>query len=151
MTLNNLLIQIKCLIFLTVYTVYPAPQYTLFMSFCDFAAGLSVGICGLGAGFAIGIVGDAGNRQSDICSTNKSHKVLNEVLQLQLLLTLSGSLVHYITNNLNCDMSIRLENNIIRSCIPSFTNFQNFVQHRQSTKRMEAGKCRSYSQKRKQG
>ena len=30
------------------------------MSFCDFAAGLSVGICGLASGFAIGIVGDAG-------------------------------------------------------------------------------------------
>lgn len=49
---------------LIIQSLYPAPQYTLFMSFCDFAAGLSVGICGLASGFAIGIVGDAGVRST---------------------------------------------------------------------------------------
>jgi len=42
----------------------PAPLYSLFDGFLDFAAGLSVGICGLAAGFAIGIVGDAGVRST---------------------------------------------------------------------------------------
>ncbi|EDV24371.1 V-type proton ATPase 16 kDa proteolipid subunit [Trichoplax sp. H2] len=37
-------------------------EYTLFMSFVDLGAGLSVGLSGLAAGFAIGIVGDAGVR-----------------------------------------------------------------------------------------
>jgi len=36
--------------------------YTLFKSFADLGAGLSVGLSGLAAGFAIGIVGDAGVR-----------------------------------------------------------------------------------------
>merc|ERR1712100_680701 len=37
-------------------------KYTLFKSFVDLGAGLSVGPSGLAAGFAIGIVGDAGVR-----------------------------------------------------------------------------------------
>lgn len=37
-------------------------DYTMFMSFVDLGAGLSVGLSGLAAGFAIGIVGDAGVR-----------------------------------------------------------------------------------------
>lgn len=37
-------------------------SYTLFKSFADLGAGLSVGLSGLAAGFAIGIVGDAGVR-----------------------------------------------------------------------------------------
>lgn len=36
--------------------------YSLFKSFCDLGAGLSVGLSGLAAGFAIGIVGDSGVR-----------------------------------------------------------------------------------------
>ncbi|KAJ7379539.1 V-type proton ATPase 16 kDa proteolipid subunit [Desmophyllum pertusum] len=36
--------------------------YTLYKSFLDLGAGLSVGLSGLAAGFAIGIVGDAGVR-----------------------------------------------------------------------------------------
>eukprot|EP00794_Sanderia_malayensis_P007493 gene7493-8324_t len=36
--------------------------YSLFKSFLDLGAGLSVGLSGLAAGFAIGIVGDAGVR-----------------------------------------------------------------------------------------
>jgi len=44
--------------------VKPAPEYSLFDGFLDFAAGLSVGICGLAAGFAIGVVGDAGVRST---------------------------------------------------------------------------------------
>jgi len=36
--------------------------YSLFKSFADLGAGLSVGLSGLAAGFAIGIVGDAGVR-----------------------------------------------------------------------------------------
>jgi len=37
-------------------------KYSLFKSFVDMGAGLSVGLSGLAAGFAIGIVGDAGVR-----------------------------------------------------------------------------------------
>ncbi|XP_077983951.1 V-type proton ATPase 16 kDa proteolipid subunit c-like [Glandiceps talaboti] len=37
-------------------------NYSLFKSFVDMGAGLSVGLSGLAAGFAIGIVGDAGVR-----------------------------------------------------------------------------------------
>ncbi|XP_078356284.1 V-type proton ATPase 16 kDa proteolipid subunit c-like [Oculina patagonica] len=37
-------------------------DYTLYKSFLDLGAGLSVGLSGLAAGFAIGIVGDAGVR-----------------------------------------------------------------------------------------
>jgi len=37
-------------------------DYTMFKSFVDLGAGLSVGLSGLAAGFAIGIVGDAGVR-----------------------------------------------------------------------------------------
>jgi len=37
-------------------------EYTMFKSFVDLGAGLSVGLSGLAAGFAIGIVGDAGVR-----------------------------------------------------------------------------------------
>ncbi|XP_070554269.1 V-type proton ATPase 16 kDa proteolipid subunit c [Ptychodera flava] len=37
-------------------------DYSLFKSFVDMGAGLSVGLSGLAAGFAIGIVGDAGVR-----------------------------------------------------------------------------------------
>jgi len=37
-------------------------EYSLFKSFADLGAGLSVGLSGLAAGFAIGIVGDAGVR-----------------------------------------------------------------------------------------
>jgi len=37
-------------------------EYTMFKSFCDLGAGLSVGLSGLAAGFAIGIVGDSGVR-----------------------------------------------------------------------------------------
>jgi len=37
-------------------------KYTMFKSFVDLGAGLSVGLSGLAAGFAIGIVGDAGVR-----------------------------------------------------------------------------------------
>ncbi|XP_028397612.1 V-type proton ATPase 16 kDa proteolipid subunit-like [Dendronephthya gigantea] len=39
-------------------------SYTLYKSFLDLGAGLSVGLSGLAAGFAIGIVGDAGVRGS---------------------------------------------------------------------------------------
>jgi V-type H+-transporting ATPase proteolipid subunit len=42
--------------------VKPAPEYTLFKSFVDLGAGLSVGLSGLASGFAIGVVGDAGVR-----------------------------------------------------------------------------------------
>lgn len=42
--------------------VKAAPEYTLFKSFVDLGAGLSVGLSGLASGFAIGIVGDAGVR-----------------------------------------------------------------------------------------
>lgn len=38
------------------------PAYTLFKSFMDLGAGLSVGLSGLAAGYAIGIAGDAGVR-----------------------------------------------------------------------------------------
>lgn len=37
-------------------------DYTLYKSFLDLGAGLSVGLSGLAAGFAIGIVGDSGVR-----------------------------------------------------------------------------------------
>lgn len=37
-------------------------SYTLYKSFLDLGAGLSVGLSGLAAGFAIGIVGDSGVR-----------------------------------------------------------------------------------------
>lgn len=37
-------------------------KYSLFKSFLDLGAGLSVGLSGLAAGYAIGIVGDAGVR-----------------------------------------------------------------------------------------
>ncbi|EGG20764.1 vacuolar ATPase proteolipid subunit [Cavenderia fasciculata] len=37
-------------------------NYTLYKSFTDLAAGLTVGLCGLAAGMAIGIVGDSGVR-----------------------------------------------------------------------------------------
>ncbi|KAL9835894.1 V-type proton ATPase 16 kDa proteolipid subunit c isoform 1-T1 [Geothlypis trichas] len=39
-----------------------SPEITLFKSFLQLGAGLSVGLSGLAAGFAIGIVGDAGVR-----------------------------------------------------------------------------------------
>ncbi|KAK2533514.1 V-type proton ATPase 16 kDa proteolipid subunit c [Pezoporus wallicus] len=39
-----------------------SPSITLFKSFLQLGAGLSVGLSGLAAGFAIGIVGDAGVR-----------------------------------------------------------------------------------------
>ncbi|XP_065182377.1 V-type proton ATPase 16 kDa proteolipid subunit c [Sycon ciliatum] len=39
-----------------------ATDYSLFKSFTDLGAGLSVGLSGLAAGFAIGIVGDSGVR-----------------------------------------------------------------------------------------
>uniref|UniRef100_A0A8C0VKT3 V-type proton ATPase proteolipid subunit n=15 Tax=Passeriformes TaxID=9126 RepID=A0A8C0VKT3_CYACU len=39
-----------------------SPDITLFKSFLQLGAGLSVGLSGLAAGFAIGIVGDAGVR-----------------------------------------------------------------------------------------
>ncbi|TPX34244.1 hypothetical protein SmJEL517_g03061 [Synchytrium microbalum] len=39
-----------------------AQQMTLFASFIQLGAGLSVGLSGLAAGFAVGIVGDAGVR-----------------------------------------------------------------------------------------
>ncbi|XP_010718222.2 V-type proton ATPase 16 kDa proteolipid subunit [Meleagris gallopavo] len=39
-----------------------SPTITLFKSFLQLGAGLSVGLSGLAAGFAIGIVGDAGVR-----------------------------------------------------------------------------------------
>jgi len=39
-------------------------DYTLFKSFADLAAGLSVGLSGLAAGIAIGVVGDTGVRGS---------------------------------------------------------------------------------------
>jgi len=39
-----------------------ADNYTLFASFLDLGAGLSVGLSGLAAGYAIGIVGDSGVR-----------------------------------------------------------------------------------------
>jgi len=42
--------------------IKPAPEYTLFKSFVDLGAGLSVGLSGLASGFAIGVVGDAGVR-----------------------------------------------------------------------------------------
>ncbi|ESO04706.1 hypothetical protein HELRODRAFT_185574 [Helobdella robusta] len=37
-------------------------KYSLYKSFLDLGAGLSVGLSGLAAGFAIGVVGDAGVR-----------------------------------------------------------------------------------------
>ncbi|GAM18050.1 hypothetical protein SAMD00019534_012250 [Acytostelium subglobosum LB1] len=40
----------------------PDKNYTLFKSFTDLGAGLTVGLCGLAAGMAIGIVGDSGVR-----------------------------------------------------------------------------------------
>jgi V-type H+-transporting ATPase proteolipid subunit len=38
------------------------PKMTLYSSFIQLAAGLSVGLSGLGAGYAIGVVGDSGVR-----------------------------------------------------------------------------------------
>ena len=58
----NRLITIFCLVINYYYHQVFKHLYSIFRSFADLGAGLSVGLSGLAAGFAIGIVGDAGVR-----------------------------------------------------------------------------------------
>uniref|UniRef100_A0A915JTN5 V-type proton ATPase proteolipid subunit n=1 Tax=Romanomermis culicivorax TaxID=13658 RepID=A0A915JTN5_ROMCU len=43
-------------------SIFEAPRYSLYKSFCALGAGIAVGVSGLSAGYAIGIVGDVGVR-----------------------------------------------------------------------------------------
>jgi len=77
----------------------PAPEYSLFDGFLDFAAGLSVGICGLAAGFAIGVVGEAGLKSISTAKEPTFFKGLILILIFAEFLGLYGFVAAIIFHN----------------------------------------------------